>query len=379
MMTPYSVLAALIWSNLFILVLLICRRNTQFVIHFGTAPLLSLFAGGLLRCFVPLDFAPYTRVISMPGWFTEANAFLDRPLFGLDLDLYGVLVIVWAAGALFLLFRIAWELWENALLVSRLKETEDPRLLKALEQVSQQMRVRNARLVQTRGVSVPMLLFQRRPTVLLPDIDYTDRELEYVLRHELFHWKNRDPWVKLLLQFYCALFWWNPLVYLLRRSLQQTLELKCDLSVTGNLPEAQRLEYLETMLKTMRWGSQKDQKRPSLAASEFSSGGIKQRFHLILDYKPHPVRQKMFTLFFALIIALTLALSFAFVAQPCYPAPEEDITSDGGTELTPENCYLVKSSNGDYLLYVPGDKNFPQAIPEYTAQELRRSGFPLRE
>ncbi len=56
-------------------------------------------------------------------------------------------------------------------------------------------------------------------------------ELRYVLLHEYTHFLNHDTVVKLLVTLFCIIFWWNPVVYLLQKDLEQNLEIKCDLSL----------------------------------------------------------------------------------------------------------------------------------------------------
>lgn len=382
MMTPYSVLAATVWSSIFILVLYLCRRNTNFVVHFGAAPLLCLFGGCALRCFLPLDFPPFTRVISLQGWFAQANTFLDRPLPGFSFDLYAVLAAVWLGGTLLYLSRLVWTFFRSHAVFAKLRNTEDPQVLDVLERVSSQLNVRKVRVVRNNQVAVPMILFHLHPTVLLPALSYTDRELGYVLAHELTHWKNRDLWVKLLVQLCCALFWWNPLVYLLRKDLDQTLELKCDLAVTAGLQEEEKVEYLETILKTIRHAPERSAVPLVMASAELTDTSdakrMKQRFHLILDYVPNRRKERFLSVFASLFVTAALLFSFAFVVQPSYDPPQEDITSSGSMELTPENTYLMKAPDGDYVLCIGGEPT-GQRLSEELAQKMRKQGFTLKE
>lgn len=50
------------------------------------------------------------------------------------------------------------------------------------------------------------------------------------------------------MQIICAIFWWNPLIYLLKHDINNTLEIKSDLSITNNMTEDKKLEYLQSIL-----------------------------------------------------------------------------------------------------------------------------------
>ena len=94
----------------------------------------------------------------------------------------------------------------------------------------------------------PMAAGLLRPRLLLPAEDYGDRELGFILRHELTHIRRRDLWYKLLLLAAACLHWFNPLVWLLRRQGETDLELTCDDTVAAGLSGGDRRAYGEALL-----------------------------------------------------------------------------------------------------------------------------------
>ena len=94
----------------------------------------------------------------------------------------------------------------------------------------------------------PMAAGLLRPRLLLPAEDYGDRELGFILRHELTHIRRRDLWYKLLLLAAACLHWFNPLVWLLRRQGETDLELTCDDAVAAGLSGGDRRAYGEALL-----------------------------------------------------------------------------------------------------------------------------------
>lgn len=386
--TLYSVLMATLWSSVFIVVFYLFRRSTPFLMRYGTAPLVILIAGCLIRYLVPMDLFPYTKPISLAGGvFADLMAFLHRPIPGLPPPFCPLLFlgVVWASGTLLLLARLLWS-FVACLRKSRLLDTAaPPRVLHIMGETAKRLKVKKARVALSENISVPMLICAFYPVILLPDIPYTDRELSYIFSHELTHWKNRDMWVKLLVEFCCALFWWNPLIYLLRKDLGQALELKCDLAVTALLSEKERVEYLEAILKILRASRPEPAVQPRLQAASAKLSGpsfaglgrAKQRFELILEYRPKPKRARIQAALTSLVMLLALTFSFSFVLQPGYEPPREEIEEGGKyTELTPENSYLIKTKEGKYIFRSEsGDITIgPDMVPR-----MKQEGFQVRE
>ncbi len=131
-------------------------------------------------------------------------------------------------------------------------------------------------------IDTPMMAGLFHPMILLPAQDeFTQRQLEIILRHELVHYKRLDLWYKLLQLMANAIHWFNPLVYLAVKQAAYDLEASCDSAVLQEHSPEFRLEYGETMLGVMR-GSMK---KRTILSTYFSPGkkSMKQRFENILD------------------------------------------------------------------------------------------------
>ena len=97
----------------------------------------------------------------------------------------------------------------------------------------------------------PMLAGFMRPVVLLPPADYSDEELNVILKHELTHYRRGDLWFKLLLLTANAIHWFNPLIYVMVRQANRDIEYACDEAVVKNQDLNFRKKYSLTILKSM--------------------------------------------------------------------------------------------------------------------------------
>jgi len=93
-----------------------------------------------------------------------------------------------------------------------------------------------------------------RPVLLLPKKDMTGfspKDTEHVLSHELAHIKRGDLWVHGIYMVLQIVYWFNPLLWFVRRQLQHLRELCCDATVARILRE-KTTDYRQTILETAR-------------------------------------------------------------------------------------------------------------------------------
>ena len=80
------------------------------------------------------------------------------------------------------------------------------------------------------AVSAPVLAGLLRPKIYIPE-GLCGEPYEFAVLHEYVHFRRRDLWYKAVLVWANALFWFHPLVWLLRRSAERDLEIACDAQV----------------------------------------------------------------------------------------------------------------------------------------------------
>ncbi|MDB0441033.1 peptidase M56 [Clostridioides difficile] len=91
--------------------------------------------------------------------------------------------------------------------------------------------------------------------VLLPPHDYKLKELNWIFRHELMHFKSKDLCLKYVMLFLKIVYWFNPFVYIMDKHIDLDCELYCDESVLKNRSEEEKQDYALTIINAMRRGS----------------------------------------------------------------------------------------------------------------------------
>lgn len=147
----------------------------------------------------------------------------------------------------------------------------------------------------------PMMIGFLHPKIILPSDNYSGSQLRTIIKHELIHYKHKDICYKFLLLCVNAIHWFNPFVYYMVNSANQTMELYCDESVIAKQDKEYRQNYSYALLRTIEKQQQKQQK----AFSTYFNGGkklMKERFVKIMNNSPKKKGILFFTIVFSLIV-----------------------------------------------------------------------------
>ena len=154
----------------------------------------------------------------------------------------------------------------------------------------------------------PMLMGYFNTTLILPKTDYTNAELEAVIRHEMNHYKSKDLWYKLLMVIVCDIYWFNPIFRLMKRMAFQDVEYVCDENATRSMSSAGKRNYCNTLLKVMTLSSCN-----YLAFTTQFLGGKKKamkRFENIFDFHNKRRGICLFLLSIIVILGTTMGITF---------------------------------------------------------------------
>ncbi|XID90280.1 M56 family metallopeptidase [Paenibacillaceae bacterium WGS1546] len=113
------------------------------------------------------------------------------------------------------------------------------------------------KVIESARATTPMLVGLWKPMIVLPQAPLGERELVWILSHELVHYKRGDLFVKLLAFAANAVHWFNPAAYAINKRIHMLCELSCDEKVVCNLDMESRRKYGETLLSVLEYGAMK--------------------------------------------------------------------------------------------------------------------------
>ena len=211
------------------------------------------------------------------------------------------LLVVWLTGsAIYLLYNM-WSYITFARQLNRNRINASNMELALLAKLSRGKQ--KPALIKSNIAHTPMLVGIFKPTIVLPNMYYSESRLKYILLHELTHYRRRDIPLKWFVILANALHWFNPVIYKVRREIDKICELSCDETIIRNSSNDSKQEYGETLIAV---ASEKRSPRTALYTTMNEDKQVlKQRLYSIMTGKKI-TKQKMIVS--AIFLAVTLCV-----------------------------------------------------------------------
>ncbi len=189
----------------------------------------------------------------------------------------------------------------------------------------------------------PMVWGWPRAVLLLPPeaADWPDARLRAVVLHESAHVRRCDWLTHLLAQTACALYWFNPLLWLLAARLGAEAERACDDAVL--LAGVSPADYAQDLLAVARHlGAGRTQRRLSVGAVTMTRRSpVRGRLEAILDTRRARRRVTRRSAALAVVIALAVAAPLA-ILRPAARADEGRKVQAAPTAGVPTEADIAK-------------------------------------
>ena len=161
--------------------------------------------------------------------------------------------LIWLAAAVVLLIRKA-TVYQSFIryIKAGLTPVSDIEILDRLFITAEQAGIkRPVELCVNPLISSPLLIGFFHPCIVLPNADISKKAFQYIVLHELTHYKRRDMFYKWLVQITACLHWFNPLVHLMSREIAKACEFSCDEAVLAKVGSGNAQDYGKTLLDAM--------------------------------------------------------------------------------------------------------------------------------
>lgn len=357
MISTSSVLNALFFYSLILLVVWLLRRFTGFVrVGGGPALLLAAFVG-IMRLLLPFEMPIAYAIRSWTILGKPQRFLIDHP------EIQKLLLVIWAVGAVIALSRDIYVFLRARKRSRHYREGDCEYAQEAAERLGIDCPV-----LVTPDVEIPYVAGLFRHVIYVPELDQSEKRVELILRHEAQHIRSHDAQIKFAFGLLSAVMWWNVITIVFRREIDRLLELRCDRKVIEPMDEWERYEYGE-MIQEMAERVKSGKRAPALALDESAAVGksgaegsiLKQRMKMILAKPGQRPGWQCIAVQCALV--LLICASYLVIFQPAsVPAIEEfqddsrtyyDVNFDDfGIGEENHSTFILKRPDGRYELCI---------------------------
>lgn len=112
---------------------------------------------------------------------------------------------------------------------------------------------------------------------IIPKCSCEENEMRWILKHELIHYQRRDLVYKFFIMLVSILYWFNPLVYIMIKEINNDCELSCDERILKNHTFSEKKDYALTLMKSLKYNN-KDYLGISMSTCLGNKEVLKRRF-----------------------------------------------------------------------------------------------------
>lgn len=163
---------------------------------------------------------------------------------------------------------------------------------------------------------------------------------EFIISHELTHYRHRDNWWALVRMLCVCIYWFNPLVWMAAHFHKEDCELFCDEAVIRNCSASERQKYGEVLLNAAARHSGRLSDIYLLSGASSGYHELKKRIERIADNKK-TYKSAAFVLVIIVVAVTVLAFGGGSVKGSSEDLPDSGIKADAQKDNDEMQNYLV--------------------------------------
>lgn len=265
---------------------------------------------------------------------------------------------LWFTGVLLIYTYILFVNFIFYLKLRRCIPCKDEVILKTFHQCTDKLHLtRKVTLLYHNRIKSPMVWGILHPKILIPEETskhLSEKELSFILLHELTHIKRRDLALNLIRLILLGIHWFNPVIWYSLHQMKQDCEISCDACVLKTLNEDEYKQYGLTILNIMRKMSEL---RLVPGTAGFAGKQNKRRIIMITKYKKTSTKWAIITLLCLTLLTGCASLSGTSKTTGSNNSKEPVSTNTDSNQGTKDTNASAPSDNTTDTETTPSDNN----------------------
>ncbi len=308
-----------------------------------------------IRLLIPVELLSFSEVLNSFEFMTSLDKLVGNNIISdkfnnhqYNFTILNLLCLIWFIGfviSLCLYWRSYRWLHNH---IKYIEPANDKNILKYTEKIKNNNNLKfNISIISNEKIKSPAETGYFNKIIFINGNNYTNKDLYFILTHELSHYALKTNWIKLFIIFVNMVFWWNPIVRIFKNYAFYLLELYVDSYVVKNLDKHLKADYLSCILKVYKSSDNYNYRFKNYINTfvyDSEEKLLERRFLFITERKKYNL---LISALFLFILLSYILISFRFVIQPAYNPPAEayDVPA-----FNNDNSYIIKEDD-KYILY----------------------------
>ena len=298
------------------------------------------------------------QVEKEPGNVPSSQPTLEvKPLPSGKVFLFKDLVpFAWAVGALCMMFWMILVYYQIHEKLGKSRYPMNKELLAVFEDCKKKMKInKNITLVIQNVIKSPSLYGFINPRILLtPEVaSLSQKEIKYILLHELAHYKRKDILVNYILLVFQVIHWFNPVMWYCFKLIRQDMEVATDERVLVILEQTEHKDYGRALISILE-GFSTPNLVPRMLGMADDKENIKRRLRMIKMAEIFKSKRSI-TIIIGMICILTLGGALLTsgrggINRDSYPKHDSQMKYNAEELYKHKSLYIGDASNVSNLL-----------------------------
>ncbi|MBP3360491.1 MAG: M56 family metallopeptidase [Clostridia bacterium] len=196
-----------------------------------------------------------------------------------------IITAVWLIGTVIFAARIICKYIKVSIMLRQITEERfTDKIPDVYFNVCKRLSIRRSiTLRSSRYLNSPLLFGIFKPTIIIPDKAFSERELEMILTHELIHYKHRDLWIAMAASIAWCIHWFNPAVHFMGKAITEVCEFFCDEAVVKRLNASDKKAYGNLILSVVE--KELNSRLAYTTSMASAKNNIQKRLRKIVEFK----------------------------------------------------------------------------------------------
>lgn len=293
----------------------------------------------VLRLLIPLEY-PFTKTVTaLNSVMNPVMTFLLRTKV-YKAEVWKWIILIWIIGSLIALIKVI------------LTYINGERTYREIRHNGKEIcNIEDIPVLVSSSIHEPMIMSLHK-VILLPEIELDEDQLNFVLKHELLHIKNHDGLLKLIVNVFCAIYWWFFPMYFFKKDFQLFQEVRVDYMLTKECSNEEILNYANVLIAVK-------EKISDIPSKDICSCFVSESTSILsyrVDYLIEGTYRKKTSVILMLLLAVLPFLTNSIIFEPHYDSSKK--IKDTYNDDDMKKGYLIHHKDGTYTYIFDGTEYF---------------------